>query len=215
MLVSLALVGACSSGGQQASDPTTLVQYTPETPAGDQASSESPTTDPLSGADATATTSSTSITTEEVSRPDINYTITSLPSDLTPEQITVVRDFAHYDQVTWETFRTMDGLDEALTVLTGSALETYAREYNHMEAAGEHVEGTYTVDVTHVETSAETGTAIVSTCSDRTAFKVISADGEDISEPDGWGRVVAVMEMVQEGDKWIVTNVRNEEYGSC
>ncbi|MDO5064569.1 MAG: hypothetical protein Q4E00_06230 [Actinomyces bowdenii] len=216
-LLALAAVGACSSGGQQASNPTTLAQYTPQTTAqaSDPASSESSTTDAPSGADATATSSSTSITTEELSRPDINYTITSLPTDLTPEQISVLRDYAYYDQVTWEIFRTMNGMDEAQTVLTGQALETFTSTYNRLENSGQHLEGAYTVDVTYVEISPETGTAVVGTCSDRTAVQVISTDGQDVSESNGWGRGVTVSDMAKEGDRWIVTADRNEEHGSC
>ncbi len=97
-LLALAAVGACSSGEQQASDPTTLAQYTPQTT--EQASATPPSASSEAEVSATATSSSTSITTEELSRPDINYTITALPSDLTPEQIAVARDFAYYDQVT-------------------------------------------------------------------------------------------------------------------
>ncbi len=212
-LLALAAVGACSSGEQQASDPTTLAQYTPQTT--EQASATPPSASSEAEVSATATSSSTSITTEELSRPDINYTITALPSDLTPEQIAVARDFAYYDQVTWETLRTMNGMDEAQTVLTGQALETFTSTYNRLENSGQHLEGAYTVDVTYVEISPETGTAVVGTCSDRTAVKTISADGQDVSEPNGLGRLVAVMDMAKEGDRWIVTNVRNEEHGSC
>ncbi len=109
----------------------------------------------------------------------------------------------------------MNGMDEAQTVLTGQALETFTSTYNRLENSGQHLEGAYTVDVTYVEISPETGTAVVGTCSDRTAVKTISADGQDVSEPNGLGRLVAVMDMAKEGDRWIVTNVRNEEHGSC
>ncbi|BDA65000.1 hypothetical protein [Actinomyces capricornis] len=218
--LALAAVGACSSGGQQASDPTTLAQYTPQTTAQasgapPSASSEGSTTDTPSGADATATSSSTSITTEELSRPDISYTITSLPSDLTPEQIAVARDFAYYDHVTWGTVRTMNGMDEAQIVLTGQALESYTNTYNHLKAAGEHYEGTYIVDITHVEVSAETSTAIVGTCSDKTQTRKVSADGEDVSNPNDHGRYAETIEMTKEGDRWIVAIARQEGLGSC
>lgn len=212
-LLALAAVGACSSGEQQASDPTTLAQYTPQTTA--QASATPPSASSEAEASATATSSSTSITTEELSRPDINYTITALPTDLTPEQISVLRDYAYYDQVTWEIFRTMNGMDEAQTVLTGQALETFTSTYNRLENSGQHLEGAYTVDVTYVEISPETGTAVVGTCSDRTAVQAISTDGQDVSESNGWGRGVTVSDMAKEGDRWIVTADRNEEHGSC
>ncbi|MDO5064570.1 MAG: hypothetical protein Q4E00_06235 [Actinomyces bowdenii] len=211
--LALAAVGACSSGGQLTSDPTTLAQYTPQTTA--QASGAPTSASSEAEASEEAPSSSTSITTEELSRPDINYTITALPSDLTPEQIAVARDFAYYDHVTWGTVRTMNGMDEAQTVLTGQALESYTNTYNHLKAAGEHYEGTYIVDITHVEVSAETSTAIVGTCSDKTQTRKVSADGEDVSNPNDHGRYAETMEMTKEGDRWIVTNARNEEHGSC
>ncbi|MCR2053837.1 hypothetical protein NSA19_13520 [Actinomyces bowdenii] len=214
--LALAAVGACSSGGQQASDPTTLAQYTPETQAGDQAAGGL-TAEVSAGTDASAapTGSDTSVTTEELSKPDVNYTVLSLPPNLTPEQIAVVRDFAYYDQVTWGTVQTVDGLDKVRTVLTGEALESYTSTYNSLETAGHHYEGTYIIDITYVEVTAETGTAVVGVCADKTQTRRVSADGEDVSTPNEKGRFAESMDMVREGDRWIVTTHSDEGNGSC
>lgn len=209
-VVAVALVacglGACSPASEPGSQQS-LPQFTADSSSqATPAASASPTAGGSSGA-------STVVTAEELSRPDLEFTVTSVPADLTPEEAEVVRDLAYVEEVTWRTGREMSGLEEVEMVLVGQPMENYTNYYQAMEAAGEHYSGSYSIDITSVTVESDNGTATAEFCTDTTNISQFSDDGQDGRPAERKKRVMVSNEMTRTDSGWVVTN--SEEVGPC
>lgn len=209
-VVAVALVacglGACSPASEPGSQQS-LPQFTADSSSqATPAASASPTTGGSSGA-------STVVTAEELSRPDIEFTVTSVPADLTPEEAEVVRDVAYVEEVTWNAGREMSGLEEVEPLLVGQQMENYTNYYRAMEAAGERHSGSYSIDITSVTVESDIGTATADFCSDMTNISQLSADNQDGRPAERKKRVMVSNEMARTDSGWVVTDA--EEVGPC
>ena len=198
--------GACSSAGEPGSQQS-LPQLTADS------SSQAAPTASISPTAGDSSGSSAIVTAEELSRPDIEFTVTSVPEGLTPEEAEVVRDVAYVEEVTWNAGREMSGIEEVEPLLVGQQMENYTNYYRAMEAAGEHHSGSYSIDITSVTVESDIGTATADFCSDMTNVSQLSADNQDGRPAEKKKRVMVSNEMARTDSGWVVTDAK--EVGPC
>ena len=175
---SLALVG-CSS-----SNPKGGGTIPPLNTAGTGGGSTAPA--PASGgASSKASAAPTTLDAQKLTDESIGYYVDFVPQGLDATQTQAVQGFLAYDRATWEAYRKMDGdLSAVEASTTGTALESYRKNYKKAQDAGEHEVGTARMTVTSVEMQSDSE-AIIDVCADQTQIKRVTSSGEEIPRSHG------------------------------
>ena len=175
---SLALVG-CSS-----SNPKGGGTIPPVNTAGTGGGSTAPA--PASGgASSKASAAPTTLDAQKLTDESIGYYVDFVPQGLDATQTQALQGFFAYDRATWEAYRKMDGdLSAVEASTTGTALESYRKNYKKAQDAGEHEVGTARMTVTSVEMQSDSE-AIIDVCADQTQIKRVTSSGEEIPRSHG------------------------------
>ena len=175
---SLALVG-CSS-----SNPKGGGTIPPVNTAGTGGGSTAPAL-ASGGASSKASAAPTTLDAQKLTDESIGYYVDFVPQGLDATQTQALQGFFAYDRATWEAYRKMDGdLSAVEASTTGTALESYRKNYKKAQDAGEHEVGTARMTVTSVEMQSDSE-AIIDVCADQTQIKRVTSSGEEIPRSHG------------------------------
>ncbi|CAM3050653.1 hypothetical protein ACSL103130_10805 [Actinomyces slackii] len=171
---------ACSSGqnaGSEASLPSYNPSANPSATAGPSGVPAS--TGASSAASGDSTAAAATITAEELSQPDIEYTVTGIPEELSAEQVEVLKAYVTYDARTWKGAREVSGIESIEPLMSGTVLDNYRSLYNELQSSGTHYEGSYAVEILSIEVAQDGDAATVQTCNDHTRTKRVAETGQE------------------------------------
>ncbi|WP_136313595.1 hypothetical protein [Actinomyces procaprae] len=199
LLLACAPLVACSSGSDD--NPLGIGTFDPEAMASAKAAESAAAAEASASASASAEAAGV-VTVESLSTD--RYVVTSIPEDLDELQTEVLKDFVHYDQVTWNVWFTRTGIEDAQPLMTADEYQAFT-DYFEKNAAG-RTDGTVRVAVTSVHLTAPDAVpprAMVEVCADQTDLVKYDADGNDVSNPETLQvrREIRVT-MVYEGGTW-------------
>ncbi|CAM2746187.1 hypothetical protein ACSL103130_00685 [Actinomyces slackii] len=207
---------ACSSG-QNAGSEASLPSYNPSAnPSASAGPSGAPvSTGASSAASGDSSAATATITAEELSQPDIEYTVTGIPEDLSAEQVEVLKAYVTYDARTWQGAREVSGIESIEPLMTGTVLDNYRSFYSELQSSGTHYEGSYTAEVLSVDVAQGGDEATVQTCSDYTRMKRVDETGQEVQRTDGSTYELDQIVMSNVGGKWIVLSIDGGSVETC
>lgn len=207
-------MAACSSGDGQAGGSLPTLDTSSTATASDGASPDATTGDTAAPA-AGASVNPEDVTAESLSNPETEYYVTSIPEDLSPEQAEVLVAYIAYSRTTWEAYRDMNGTAEVEAVTTGETLKSYLESYNTFAAAGQHIEGQFSVSILSVEAATENSIPNVSSCTDQHRIRIIDSQGNDVTEDSQREKFKYTYYLDWGTQGWIVYDVDRLGPGQC
>ncbi|VEG29020.1 Uncharacterised protein [Actinomyces howellii] len=200
VVVAVGGVSACSSGDGEAGATASASETQGSGGAsGGASASGGATAEATGGGSAPA-----SVSPESLSDPAIQYTVASIPEGLDQAKTEVLSAYIAYSQATWAAYREQEGLSEVESTATGEALASYTESYNGFVSAGQHLEGSYGVEVSSVDVAPDGMTATVASCVDQRMVTVIDSTGQDLTQETAKRTVSFVVTLVPGSKGWVV-----------
>lgn len=209
-LVCASGLAACASSTDSTAH-STIPAYTAAPPSTPPADIDTGPPGPADGSGAPASTAST----DSLSSPSDNYTVTSVPGGLTPEQEQVLIAYASYDQRAWRSYRSLSQ-DDAASVgeyASGQALISFDTIFADRAAQQVRVQGSGAVSFASVEMTGDSQ-AVVTVCVDTTGASLVDATGAPAGE-DIQHRYSSQATLHRNGQTWTVVSDETTGVDDC
>ncbi len=203
-------LAACSSSADSTAQ-STIPPYTTAPPTTPPADADADSPGPAEGSSTPESTAST----ESLSSPSDNYTVTSVPDGLTSEEEQALIAYASYDQSAWRAYRSLSQ-DDAASVgeyASGQALISFNTSFAERAAKQARVQGSGAVSFTSVEMTGESQ-AVVTVCVDTTGASLVDATGAPAGD-DIQHRYASQSMLHRSGQKWMVVSDENIGVDNC